>query len=135
MCHVVHSIHFFQFFNVTNKQTLSLVYQTIQEIETEIYRRILCPFIYIACMLSSLSCVSLFATPWTIVPQVPLSTGFPRQEYWSGSPLPSPGIFLMQGSNPRLLCLLHYQVGFLPLAPTRKSLFILSVVKYATREK
>ena len=26
-------------------------------------------------------------------------------------------IFLTQGSNPRLLCLLHWQVGSLPLAP------------------
>ena len=39
----------------------------------------------------SLNCVSLFATPWTIVLQAPLSMGFPRQEYWSGLPFPSPG--------------------------------------------
>ena len=30
-------------------------------------------------------------TPWTIVYQAPLSVGFPRQEYWSGLPFPSPG--------------------------------------------
>ena len=30
------------------------------------------------------------------------------------------GIFPTQGSNPRLLCLLHWQVGSLPLAPTGK---------------
>ena len=30
------------------------------------------------------------ATPWTIVFQSPLSMGFPRQEYWSGLPFPSP---------------------------------------------
>ena len=30
------------------------------------------------------------ATPWTVDCQVPLSMGFPRQEYWSGSPFPSP---------------------------------------------
>ena len=29
--------------------------------------------------------------------------GFPRQEYWSGLPFPSPGIFPTQGLNPRLL--------------------------------
>ena len=28
--------------------------------------------------------------PWTVARQAPLSTGFPRQEYWSGLPLPSP---------------------------------------------
>ena len=30
-------------------------------------------------------------TPWTIAHQAPLSIGFPRQEYWSGLPFPSPG--------------------------------------------
>ena len=29
-------------------------------------------------------------TPWTVACQVPLSMGFPRQEYWSGLPFPSP---------------------------------------------
>ena len=38
----------------------------------------------------SLSCVRLFATPWTTAYQAPLSMGFSRQEYWSGVPLPSP---------------------------------------------
>ena len=30
-------------------------------------------------------------TPWTVARQAPLSRGFSRQEYWSGSPFPSPG--------------------------------------------
>ena len=38
----------------------------------------------------SLSPVWLFATPWTVAYQAPLSMGFSRQEYWSGVPLPSP---------------------------------------------
>ena len=38
----------------------------------------------------SLSHVRLLATPWTAAHQPPLSMGFPRQEYWSGVPLPSP---------------------------------------------
>ena len=38
-----------------------------------------------------LSCVWLFLTPWTITHQTPLSTGFPRQESWSGLPFPFPG--------------------------------------------
>ena len=38
-----------------------------------------------------LSRVWLFATPWTVVYQAPLSIGFSRQEYWSGFPFPSPG--------------------------------------------
>ena len=38
----------------------------------------------------SLSHVRLFATPWTVAHQAPLSMGFSRQEYWSGLPFPSP---------------------------------------------
>ena len=38
-----------------------------------------------------LSCVQLFATPWTVACQAPLSMGFSRQEYWSGLPFPLPG--------------------------------------------
>ena len=35
--------------------------------------------------------VQLSATPWTVAHQAPLSMGFPKQEYWSGLPFPSPG--------------------------------------------
>ena len=38
-----------------------------------------------------LSHVQLFATPWTIACQAPLSMGFPRQEYWSVLPFLPPG--------------------------------------------
>ena len=38
----------------------------------------------------SLSCVQLFATPWTVAYHTSLSMGFSRQEYWSGLPFPSP---------------------------------------------
>ena len=41
-------------------------------------------------LLSHFSRVQLYATPWTAVHQTPLSTGFSRQEYWSGLPFPSP---------------------------------------------
>ena len=33
--------------------------------------------------MKSLSCVRLFATPWTVAYQAPSSMGFSRQEYWS----------------------------------------------------
>ena len=42
-----------------------------------------------------LSRVWLFATPWTAAYQAPPSTGFPRQEYWSGLPLPSPQVLVV----------------------------------------
>ena len=37
------------------------------------------------------TCVWLFATPWTLAHQVPLSMEFSRQEYWSWLPFPSSG--------------------------------------------
>ena len=43
------------------------------------------------CCCYLLSCVQLFATPWTMAHQAPLSMGFSRQEYWSGVPFPPPG--------------------------------------------
>ena len=48
-----------------------------------------------------LSRVRLFATPWTVAYQAPLSMGFSRQEYWSGLPCPSPGDLPNQGIKPR----------------------------------
>ena len=44
-----------------------------------------------ACVLSHFSRVQLFATPWTVAHQAPLSIGFCSQEYWSGLPCPPPG--------------------------------------------
>ena len=41
--------------------------------------------------MKSLSHVRLFVTQWTVAYQAPQSMEFSRQEYWSGSPFPSPG--------------------------------------------
>ena len=41
-----------------------------------------------------------FVTPWTVACQVPLSVGFPRQEYWSELPFPSPGDLPNPGIEP-----------------------------------
>ena len=48
----------------------------------------------------SRSVMSHSVAPWTVAYQAPLSMGFSRQEYWSGLPFPSPGIFPTQGSIP-----------------------------------
>src|SRR5574337_648274 len=69
------------------------------------------------CEAKSLSCVRHFATPWTVACQAPLSTGFSRQEYWSGLPFPSPGDLPDPGIKLCLLRLLHWQAGSLPLVP------------------
>ena len=50
-----------------------------------------------ACMLSHFSHVWLFATPWTVAYQAPLSMGFSKQGYWSRLPYPSPWDLLYPG--------------------------------------
>ena len=47
-----------------------------------------------------LSCVRLFATPWTITCQAPLSMGIFRQEYWNWLPFPSLGDLSNPGIEP-----------------------------------
>ena len=51
------------------------------------------------------------ATPRTIALQTPLSMRFPRQEYWSGLPFPSPVALPDPGIQP---CLLYLQAGSSP---------------------
>ena len=54
-------------------------------------------------ILSLFSCQIMFdsfATPGTVVCQALLSTGFPRQEYWSRLPFPSPGDLPNPGIEP-----------------------------------
>ena len=65
----------------------------------------------------SLSCVQLFAIPWTVAYQVPLSMGFYRQEYWCGLPFPSPEVLPNQRMKPRAPAL---QAGSLPSVPPGK---------------
>ena len=45
----------------------------------------------------------LFATPWTVACQTPLSMELSMQEYWGGLPFPSSGDLPDQGSNPGFL--------------------------------
>ena len=60
--------------------------------------------------LSHFSRVQLFATPWAVAHQAPVSMRFSRKEYWSELPCPAPGD--LPGVS---LYLLHWQVGSLPL--------------------
>ena len=46
------------------------------------------------CCLVAKSCPTLSQIPWIVACQAPLSMGFPRQEYWSGLPFPSPGGYI-----------------------------------------
>ena len=54
-----------------------------------------------------------FATPCTVARQAPLSMGFPREEYWSGLPFPSPGDLPNPGIKPKSPVL---QADSLPLS-------------------
>ena len=73
-----------------------------------------------ACVLSRFNYVWLFATPWTVAHQAPLSRGFSRQEYQSRLPCPPPEVFPTQGLNPCLSCLLHWRTSSLSSVPPGK---------------
>ena len=81
----------------------------------------------------SLSHVQLFASPWTVARQAPLSMGFFRQEHWSGLPFPSPGDIPdpgIESGSPALprwiLYHLSHQIFFFPECGTMKSDFLKS---------
>ena len=77
-----------------------------------------------------LSRVQLFAPPWTVAHQAPLSLAFPGQEYGVGCHALLQGIFLTQGSNLGLLHLLYWQADSLSLVPPGSGWF-LSISAYA----
>ena len=56
-----------------------------------------------ACVLNHFSHVWLFATPWTVAHQTPLSMGFSRQEHRSGLPCPPLGDLPDPGMEPASL--------------------------------
>ena len=71
-----------------------------------------------------LSGVQLFATPWTVASQAPLSMGFSRQEYWSRLPFPTPGNFPDSGIKPASLASPEFADGFLTTVPLGKPLLL-----------
>ena len=88
--------------------------------ETMVAKNLLTILVYVCCILSR---VQLLATPQTFTHQAPLSMGFPRQEYWSGLPFPSPRVIpspgIKTGSSPNPA--LH--MASLPLSHWRSSKF------------
>ena len=59
--------------------------------------------VYVCVCVCVLSHVCLFAAPWAVAHQALLSTGFPRQEYWSGLPFHTPEDLLNSGIEPTSL--------------------------------
>ena len=61
--------------------------------------------------------VRLFATPWTVTCQAPLSIEFSRHEYWSWLPCPPPGDLSDPGTEPISPTAPALQVDSLPVEP------------------
>ena len=60
----------------------------------------ICPLAFLGGgALVSLLCLTL-VTPWTVARQTPLSMEFPKQEYWSRLPFPTPGDLPNPGTEP-----------------------------------
>ena len=83
---------------------------------------------------SCFSRVRLFATPWTVARQAPLSMEFSRRKYWSGLPWPPPGDLPDSGIKPVAS---ELQVGSLPLSHWQspihihtRNVYIISLCKY-----
>ena len=58
----------------------------------------MCVYIYSCCLVAKLH--PTLGISWIVAHQAPLSMGFPRQEYWSGLPLPAPGDLPDPGIEP-----------------------------------
>ena len=72
----------------------------------------------------SVSPVLLFATPWTVAYQAPLSMEFSRQEYWSGLSLPTLGNLPDLGIEPTSLASPALAGGFFTTSTTWEALAI-----------
>ena len=70
----------------------------------------------------SLSCVLRFVTPQTVACHTPLSTGFSRQEYWSGLLFPPPGGLSNPGFEPVSSVFLELAGRFFTTEPPGKPL-------------
>ena len=70
----------------------------------------------VLCLVSQ-SCPTL--TPWAVAHQALLSMGFPRQEYWSGLPSPTPGDVPNPELKPRSPA---WQADSLPSEPLGKAM-------------
>ena len=84
----------------------------------------------IAFSVGHFSSVQFFATLWTIGARLSVHWNSPGKNTGVGCHALLQGIFLTQRLNPRLLFLLHWQVGSLPLAPPGKPHMYVSVYLY-----
>ena len=81
-----------------------------------------------------LSFVWHFVTPWTVTCQASLSTGFSRQEFWSGLPFPFPADLPDPGIEPESSASPPLAGGFLTTEPSGKShTYLNGLVKLSCR--
>ena len=73
----------------------------------------------------TLSHVRLFAAPWTVACQVPLSTGFPKKEYWTRLPFPPAGDFPGPKDQTCVSCIVG---GFFTTGPSGNFFLIYSFI-------
>ena len=82
-------------------------------------------------MLSHFSHVQLFAAPWVVARQAPLSMGLPRQEYGSGQPFPSPGALPEPGIQPAPLLSPARADGFFTTSAPSSQFTVIQLVQEA----
>ena len=124
MCEVV--VHIWSFFEGLNKYYVLTLFN-LEPFET------ICLEVKVSIKWSEvklLSRVRLFATPWTVAYQDPLSMGFSRQEYWSGLPFPSPGDLPNPGIKPGSPALQAGALSSEPPGKPIKSLYLGSNVRF-----
>ena len=78
------------------------------------------------CVSMSLSCIRLFATPWTAARQASLSMEFSREEYSSELPFPTPGALPNPWIEPTSPVSPALAGGFFTTAPPGKPKYIKS---------
>ena len=77
----------------------------------------------------SLSRVRLLVTPWTVAYQAPPPMRFPRQEYWSGVPLPSPQKVLLSWISPNIC----YLGGATAYQSTQNSFYLYAIIQLVSK--
>ena len=70
-------------------------------------------------------------TPWTAAYQAPHPWDFPGKNTGVSGHFLLQGIFPTQGSNLRLLCLLHWQIVSLPLCHLGKDVYVYTSVQFS----
>ena len=81
-------------------------------------------YFYMCVYICICSVMSDSETSWTAAHEAPVSTGFHRQEYWSGLPFPTSGDLPHPGIEPESLASLALAGGFFTTASPGKPVYI-----------